>query len=107
MDSLNRFPNKDPGSTLDYLFDWAPKTNHNDLTDWLGENEVISSYTIEIEPTGLVDVGSSIVNNGKSVQVWLSGGTLDVEYKVKCSILTDNSTPRTDARSFLVLVKGR
>lgn len=107
MPSLKRFPDKDPSSTLDYLFDWAPKTNHKDLSDWLEDDETIISHTIEIEPTGLINSGSSIVNNGKSIQVWLDAGTVDIDYTVSCSIVTSNTPPRKDTRSFIVMVKER
>jgi hypothetical protein len=78
---------KDPQSTLDYKFDW---------TGWLAE-DTISSAVVTV-PTGLTSSGSSII--GKTVVVWLAGGTVEQNYIVTCNITT--AAGRIDERSMII-----
>jgi hypothetical protein len=85
---------KDPDAVLDYTIDWS---------DWLGENETISTRTV-IADTGITVDSSSIVD-GTSVMIWLSKGTVGQYYRVTCRIVT--TAARTDDRSITIQVEER
>lgn len=87
---------KDPDAILDYTFDWAP------WLDAVGDS--ISSKTI-IVPSGMTSPSSQIV--GKTVIVWLAGGTAGQTYQVTCRITTTSTPARTDDRSIYVKIKER
>lgn len=86
---------KDPSAVLDYGFDWRA---------WLESagNDTIDTSTWTVD-TGLT-VNASTVSGGVSV-VWLSGGTVGVNYTVTNRIVTAGG--RTDERSLTVLVRQR
>ena len=105
MSDFTTFPIKDPTAKLDYLFDWAPKTNNRELTDWLKEDELITSQVVSVDPIGLTIVSDSIVESAKAVLVWLSGGTDLVTYTVSCKIVTNKG--REDTRRAIIPVKNR
>ena len=83
---------KDPNAVLDYKFDW---------TSWLASGETISSQTTT-PSSGLTVDSSSITDTGKSVTVWLSGGTLGNTYTVVNRVTTSSS--RVDDRTMRIKV---
>lgn len=88
MSHGNRFT-KRFGANLDYAFNW---------TDWLEAGETIASYELTVE-TGITKVSDSLVDGGKRVVVWLSGGTLGERYTIDCVITTQGgSGVRIDPR---------
>lgn len=84
---------KDPNAVLDYIFDW---------TEWLASGETISTHTITVE-TGLTKDSDSELNG--YVIIWLSGGTVGINYTVACKIVTSSS--RTDERSITIKCQER
>ena len=86
-------PLKDPSAVLDYVFDW---------TEWLATGETITDHTITAD-TGIT-ADSSTESDGK-VTVWLSGGTVGINYKVAC--LVETSAGRTDERTIWIKVVDR
>ena len=80
---------KDSDAVLDWKFDW---------TSWLSTSETITSYTMTVD-AGLTKDSASITDSGKSVTVWLSGGTVNTRYVVSCLITTSTTPARTDERS--------
>jgi len=89
---------KDPEATLDYIFNW---------TDWLtaAGGDVIVSATVTPD-TGLTLVTSGVVDAGRRVQAFISGGVDGVTYKVKCSIVTAASpNPRREDRVIYIKCK--
>jgi hypothetical protein len=54
-------------------------------------------------PSGITKTTDSIV--GKTVVVWLSGGTVGTTYRIVCRISTAGG--RTDDRSIFVKIKDR
>jgi hypothetical protein len=97
---------KDPAATLDYVFDWAPRTNARRWarSDWLEAGETIDTATVTAE-SGLTVDSSGITDTDTSVTAWLSGGTADTDYEVVCQIVT--SEGRTDERTITVKVRNR
>lgn len=88
---------KDPNAVLDYKFDWS---------DWLAVGETITSASVTAT-TGLTVDSSSITDTSTSVTVWLSGGTPQVDYTLRCRVTTSNSPARVDDRSVLIRVIER
>jgi hypothetical protein len=83
---------KDPDATLDFNIDWS---------DWLnGDYIMIVTWTV---PTGLTKISQSRTDTVATV--WLSGGTLGVEYDVGCMITT--SEGRRDERTISIKVTNR
>jgi hypothetical protein len=98
----NIIKTKDPAAKLDYLFDWAPKTNDVGLSDWLEEGETISTYEVTV-PTGLTLVSHAKIKNNTAIVAWVSGGTLGNTYDLTCKITT---TPngRIDLRTIHIKI---
>ena len=93
---------KDPQAVLDYKFDW--NAADRDGNKWLATGETISTRTVTVAG-GITKDSDSITDSGKSVTVWLSGGTAGSAYLITCQIVT--SAGRTDERSFLANVVQR
>ncbi|WP_043602253.1 phage fiber-tail adaptor protein [Nocardia otitidiscaviarum] len=93
---------KDPGAALDYKFDWGSDT-HRGLA-WLQPGETIAARTVTAD-AGIVKEWDEITDAGKSVTVFLSGGTAGTQYTVTCSITTNLS--RTDVRRMTIDVRER
>ncbi len=96
---------KDPEAKLDYLMDFAAKTNNRSgaTTDYLQIGETILSATVvSSKPTELIVVSSALTNTNTSVTFWLDGGTVGKEYIVVVSIIT--SMGREDDRSVKIQV---
>ena len=83
---------QDPTALLDYTVDW---------TQWLG-TDTITSSAWAIDP-GLT---SSLPSNTTTqATIWLSGGTVGINYNVKNTITTAGG--RTQAISFQLRVQKR
>lgn len=89
---------KDPDAVLDYIFDW---------TAWLDAlPDTIASHSVSVE-AGDCTVLNSVIN-GKTVVVWLSGGTAGTTARVRCRITCSASSPaRVDDRTLYVKLKER
>jgi hypothetical protein len=99
---------KDPDADLDYSVVWA---------DWLQDAEVIASVAWTV-PSGLVG-HDPLVNAapvtidgrqhrlGTVPSIFISGGSAGTTYTVGCRITTNATPPRTDERSFRLVVRQR
>ncbi|MGW4719809.1 phage fiber-tail adaptor protein [Nocardia sp. NPDC004260] len=94
---------KDPAAVLDYKFTWGQV--HLDEPPWLQDGETVQSHSITISPSGLTVESSDITDSAKAVTVWLSGGTLNTTYTVRCQVVT--SASRTETRSMTISVQNR
>ncbi|WP_405490513.1 hypothetical protein [Nocardia sp. NBC_00511] len=93
---------KDPAETLDYKFDWG---SPGSAQPYLEPGETISAYTLGF-PDGLTpEPGDAIVDGGRDVLFWVSGGTLGVTYGVTCLITTNAS--RTAKRTMPIRIELR
>lgn len=70
---------KDPADKLDYRYDFTEFLAES------GDGDTIASFTLSV-PAGITEESSS--NTTTEVIVWLSGGTLDAEYDIDCTITT-------------------
>ena len=95
---------KDPNAVLDYKFDWKALANGNGNSNWLADGETISTKTVTVA-AGLTNNSDSLTDTNTSVTVWLSGGTVGVDYSVACKIVT--SAGRTDERTVTIRIAQR
>lgn len=84
---------KDPDAVLDFAFNWS---------DWLEDDETISTYDITVSDGITLD---SDIEADNVVTVWLSGGEDSRRYNVACKIVT--SLARTDERTMRIMVMER
>lgn len=74
---------KQPAEVWELPFDWS---------DRLVEGESVTSQSATVDdgssPAGSLVV-DSVLGDGSAVQVWLSGGTDGVDYRVTCDVQTD------------------
>lgn len=89
---------KDPDAVLDYLVDFASKTNNNGKEDYLQIGEVILNHTAIASSSEITVDSSSLINLDTSVLLWISGGLLGKTYTITVRVVT--SLGRTDDRSF-------
>lgn len=86
---------KDPDSTLDYIFDW---------TDWLLVGDKIDSAEIIINPSthsaALTNVQTTWTDN--RVILWLTAGRMNIKYSVTCRINTKDG--RTEDNTKIVKI---
>lgn len=88
---------KDPNAVLDYVFDWST---------WLDAlPDTIASRDVVVED-GACTVVQSVIN-GKTVVVWLSGGTVNSTCRVRCRITTNSTPARVDDRTIYVKIRER
>ena len=92
---------KDPEATLDYSLDWA---------DWMPASDRIatSNWTIETlagDLNPLVEVETLLAGLTSRTTIFLSGGSVNRNYRVTNTITTDDG--RTDERYFRIFVRDR
>ena len=89
---------KDPDAILDYLVDFASKTNSNGKEDYLQVGEVILTATSFASSPDITIISTTKINADTSVLLWVSGGLLNQLYTITVRVVT--SLGRTDDRSF-------
>lgn len=74
------FPHKDPDEVKDYVLDWS---------DRLDTGDTISTSAWSVVTTGvdLITIDSDD-NDDTTTTVWLSAGTLDVQYELLNRVVT-------------------
>lgn len=71
---------KQPGEVLDYDID---------ADGWLPDSDTIFS-AITTAADGLTVQGTYIINDGRAVKVWVSGGVDGVTYKLEVTMTTED-----------------
>lgn len=74
-----RFPSKDPNEVLDYVLDWS---------DRLDTGDTISTSTWSIVTSSPALVIDSESETTTTATVWLSAGTVDVDYELLNRVVT-------------------
>jgi hypothetical protein len=91
---------KDPNADLPYVFQWE---------DWLGDGVTIAEA--EFDVTGPDDAlethDDELIDSSRNAQVWLSGGTADADYVLRCRVTTNETPARVDDRSITIRVRER
>ena len=72
---------------LDYKFDFAAAANGSGTRDWLPIGDTIESYTID-EDDGITLDDHDVTDDATSITVWLTGGTANQSYNIRCHIVT-------------------
>jgi len=98
---------KDPSAVLDYVMDFAAKTNNSSgaTSDYLRVDEfesLVSATVTSSNPAQLEVLTSDLLYNNTVVVFWLSGGTVGLEYLVTVHIVT--SAGREDDRTLRVQI---
>lgn len=83
---------KDPDAVLDYSVDWST---------WL-EGDTVSSIAWALD-SGITKDSQELAAGVATA--WISGGSVGIDYRVTCRIVTAGG--RTDDRSFLLQVRER
>ena len=89
---------KDPNAVLDYTLDW---------TEWLEPaGDTIASVAVAVAGGVTLD---HTTNNGTSVTIWISGGTVGTrgEARVRITPVGTGARPRTDDRTVYFRIKER
>lgn len=84
---------KQPAERKDYDLDYS---------DWLPNGDTVASATATVSPSGLT-VDAPVVVSGKTVKLWVSGGTGGVKYKVTVKATT--TVGRIDEEELIFNVK--
>ena len=91
------FDAKDPGSTLDYVWDWQC---------WMQEDDALVAASFSVDPDeGLVIMSSSTDPATSRALVWLSEGTEGENYLITCRIETSGG--RIDERTAFMSISSR
>ena len=88
---------KDPNAVLDYTLDWS---------EWLEPaSDTIASVAVAVTGVTL----DHTTNNGTSVTIWISGGTVGTrgEARVRITTVSTDARPRTDDRTVYFKIKER
>jgi hypothetical protein len=92
---MKSWPVKDPNSNLKYWFDWRP---------WVAVEDggEIVSYEVAIdEGDGALVIGDTAMSGG-FVMLWLSGGTVDTRYVIRCRVTLTDTTTDDDSRELMI-----
>lgn len=94
--------NKDPQDVLDYGWDWAAPPPDG---PWLTGGDTISASTWAVSGPDSALTTSNPQFTTTTTTVWLTGGTLGVEYTVTNHVTTTQGRQRD--RSFIIHVINR
>lgn len=78
-----------PGA-VDYMVELAAKEHGLGFENYLSDGEVVVSASGDAD-TGINLVGVDIVNSGRSVLAWISGGEVGMTYTVNIYVTTSFS----------------
>ena len=94
---------KQPAENLDYDIDFSEFLSEGDTLQSLGIPPVPNPLSVTVSPSGVVIGSTFVINNGKGVKQWLSGGTNGVKYKITLTATTNGG--RIKQVEFVVRVK--
>ena len=97
--SIPAFPQKDPDSNLRYYWNWEPWVTVEDG----GE---IVSYAVAIDnpPDAALLIGDTAID-GSVVMAWISGGTVEQTYTVRCRVTLQDGTIEDSSRTITIAPK--
>jgi hypothetical protein len=94
---------KQPADTLDYDIDFTSILDDGDTIASTGSPPVPMPLSVVVSPSGLTLGPTVVINNGKTVKQWLSGGLNRIQYKITLTITT--SAGRVKQVEFVIRVK--
>ena len=80
---------------------WRSREDHRTLS---AGSRTSTSVDWDI-PTGVTL--SNQATDGYSATAWVSVGSIDTEYDIRCELTTDNTPPRIDERTITLAVEER
>lgn len=95
--------NKQPADTLDYDIDFSAILDDGDAIATSGDPPVPMPLSVVSLPAGLTLGPTVVIENGKTVKQWLSGGANRIQYKITLTVTTNAG--RVKQVEFVVRVK--
>ncbi len=97
------YKSKRANAQKDYKFDLAALTNGTGASNTLKSGETVDTVVVTV-PNGIDLITSSITDSGKSITVWIAGGTVGKTYRLVIKYTTTSSPPRKDEIIFVIRV---
>lgn len=94
---------KQPADSLDYDISFAAILDGSDTLASIGDPPVPSPLSVTATPSGLTIGPTFVIENGKTIKQWLSGGVNRITYKVTVTATTNAG--RVKQVEFVVRVK--
>lgn len=94
---------KQPAESLDYDIDFTDFLSDGDTLVSTGNPPVPSPLSVVVSPSGLTLGPTVVINNGKTIKQWLSGGTDGTKYKI--TLTATSNAGRVKQVEFVVRVK--
>lgn len=94
---------KQPADVLDYDIDFSAILDDGDTIASTGSPPVPMPLDRVVSPAGITFGPTVVINNGKTVKQWLSGGANRIQYKITLTVTT--SAGRVKQVEFVVRVK--
>lgn len=94
---------KQPADVLDYDIDFSAVLDGNDTLASSGNPAVPLPLNVVVSPAGLTLGPTFVIENGKTIKQWLSGGNSRQKYKV--TITATSNAGRVKQVEFVVGVK--
>ncbi len=110
-DATGYWVQADPSSDLDYgiaLKDWLQSGEKVAAATWIVPSQ-ITKHNEQINTSSFTDKLGVVHPIGTLVSVWLSptvDAQVGVSYTINCRFMTDAVPPRTDERSFRLVIKN-
>lgn len=94
---------KQPAEYLDYDIDFSDFLPGGDTLQYTGNPPVPNPLSVTATPAGITIGPTYVLNDGKAIKQWLSGGTNGVRYKITLTATTNGG--RVKQVEFVVRVK--
>lgn len=94
---------KQPADVLDYDIDFSSILDDGDTVASVGDPPVPTPLSRVSSPSGLTFGPTVVINSGKTVKQWISGGTNRIQYKITLTVTTNAG--RVKQVEFVVRVK--
>ncbi len=94
---------KQPADTLDYDIDFSAILDDGDTLASTGSPAIPTPLNVVVSPAGLTVAPTFVINNGKTIKQWVSGGSSGIRYKITVTATT--AAGRVKQVEFIVRVK--
>lgn len=94
---------KQPADALDYDIDFSAILDDGDTLASTGTPAVPTPLSVTVSPSGLTISPTFVINSGKTIKQWVSGGLSGIKYKITLTATTNAG--RIKQVEFVVRVK--
>lgn len=94
---------KQPVEVLDYDVDFSEYLSDGDTLLSTGNPAIPDPYNITVDKPELVVESAFVINNDKTIKVWVTGGVNGVKYKI--TITATTNAGRVKQVEFVIQVK--